>query len=1186
MLDGVRLTLWIRKENLSPKDLLAEEVNGNDDEKYNALRENDERVFLTDPYYAYKFGSCLKDDIDKISVESSRTLWQQLPKIIIIPIVDGVHWRIVRIDIDYDAKKVHILFDDPYGQGKFPPDIKDVIIQSVTTEISKLINVQALALTEDDMTEKGIDQQGSGENIWDCGPIVFSNIRDYIRQYKENSEDTKYFINRFNEDGHDVLITKIRENDYQNYCKVIEVPIDEARINLFKQSAKESRKAKINELKKQIDGELLSSSIEMLEGYYLDMFFMVLYNKRQAELAYHEKEYTNEELKYAYDYVLSEKGTGQAELPNNNLPKNARDHEPEFLNYGVNPIDYFSGLKYDKIKTYEVTTKKRLFPENEKLDESIEQVLKSKEVKDFKQFHTEVYKLLWKDPKTEKIKYLFRYKYQVSNDQVNIGESDNLIFWLLSNHYNYIDLTRLIVNTYKFNIATVQDSNNNNLLHIAALYKEYDFIKMVFSKYKYKDKELLSSLINHRNQEGTTPLGMLFLDYDNKDNRDIIKIAKLFIAERLFEVNSYLNNNTGMDCLDGGFLKEIGGFNILHMAIIKDLPEILHALNKRNDDLGWKQNPDYICNFLYPSLNPESHMWSSDKLYQKYKQDNDILEEKLNLYIQKQIQKEDEDDSGDSSDEGSPAYYYKQQLLNLMKLIPNSQAKKTNYKKYQKGKKTDTYSTPKKPVDEKQPVDKEIKEQDIDNVLIPLFHGVPFIQGQYTNFQRREIAKKLVGINRDCLYFVQEEKQEEQENAEEVKVEVDPRTKALHSRTATANVGMETLYDLVESSQSRLQDLGNIDNTLINSNLLNQESFLQLVEIYTFNFSEPNSMQQFWDRVNGIDKNIIKYRFPCVSTSKAPDHAVKFAIGKNVETQSKGEKPLYPKYDANSYPKHRLAGLLYITLHKAQDLLELEDNNKAIDILKKYKTEKISLGQGDLYILYQLECNFWGYIGHDNIVAIIPIIYPNFNKEFEAGYHDKIWRLVENNKSLANNFDKAKELFKNGEFLPLYGGNGPITPAGKVLMPAFVELGLKLVSTIATSQGSTLGYFDPAGVLREYPIEYIKGDKYWSQAQINIKKPIDSRGNAKGKIKITPEQLRSNEDSSRKKSISTDNKGVMPNEMVVKLDFASENDVNSGLSNQSEEKLIISKTLPEEASTNGYKSLQSGEGSPLFDDDN
>lgn len=399
----------------------------------------------------------------------------------------------------------------------------------------------------------------------------------------------------------------------------------------------------------------------------------------------------------------------------------------------------------------------------------------------------------------------------------------------------------------------------------------------------------------------------------------------------------------------------------------------------------------------------------------------------------------------------------------------------------------------------------EVKEHHA-SIVIPHFHGVPFMQGQYTNSERREIAKKLFGINKKLL------------NGDTASLNELEAVIGIHSRTSMATVGLDSLHHLIKADQNQLEQLEDTDAKLKNDlakcwSSSNKEvdittkqgsktlHFLNALKKYIYSFSE-SPIQEVWDNLKIQQQegeqpqdqqefsNIVKYRFPFVSSSKAPDHAIKFAIGKNVETQTRGEKPLYPNYDVEGYPVHRLAGFLFITFHKVNVLDQLESSKQMVDMTKLLKSKKIT---GDERIDNQVETTFFGGINKENIAAIIPIIYPNFSKGFKQGYHDVVWDLLEENHSgsPANFFNTARKTFSNQIFPSCYQEEtGNVTSAGKVMMPAFVKLALDLCHALAEKKGQKLYYYSPDGKLCKYSTsdEYQrKGNTHFSKTQLDIK---------------------------------------------------------------------------------------------------
>lgn len=710
-----------------------------------------------------------------------------------------------------------------------------------------------------------------------------------------------------------------------------------------------------------------------------------------------------------------------------------------------------------------------------------------KEFSALEEFHEMVYASLWKDKRfinTHKLIYAFRYVHPNSRALV-IGETNNLVFWLLANKKS--DLVINILNNCENEISTLKDSKSNNILHIAAFFHD---IKVLGHIMKTIDSKSLRILINERNEDGTNPLGMLFFNTKLKhaiDLEALMGIVRLFIANPFFKINAYLNDKKGRDYKANPLLRSIGGYNCLHMAIIQGYPQIITLLTERNENSETidKTDLEYAVNFRYPTLNPAHHMTSPQTLLEKeadnHSEDTLLqLTTLLNSAVEDQISQEDADTSGDSDDEESSAFFYKQVLLSL-----NNKAEKglrANRRTTANGSKIFTaLNTPVKDV-------KEIMDShrtSCDQIVIPHFHGVPFMDGHSSNAQRREIARILLGLNNEDIHHP---------------------LSGLHSRTSTTCSGIENFYQLIKASEGVLDLTENADKRLIRYLSecwkKNQNIFLDAVSTYVYDFSD-NPIKKFWDTLEKImpaDSEIVKYRFPFLPTSKAPDHPVKFGIGQNVEMQERGEKALHPLYNSDSRPQHRLAGLLYITFHSINELVALEDDKQIIDLPKLLKSDQ--LHSKNILTDHQIETVFLGGISSQNIVAVIPIVYPNFSKAFKKGYHDNIWGLTPTSgRGNPNNaFPKAKEIFCNEELPKFYVPE--ITPAGRALMPGFTTFALKIAEGIAASRGQQLCYMSSTGKIYPYPTSYDKS-KHLSQAQVDIKSEIETKKGSSGKIKIS-----------------------------------------------------------------------------------
>lgn len=177
--DAVKLLRIIRASCLSYTE---------DSEDYLSTKENTQRVYIAD-LCAGGFETFLDQDINLIV-----TTWSNMPTILVLTFLSGAHFRAARVCINYEDKKVDILWDDPYGEGHFSQHLKEEVRSCIQTNIVKLINKQGAAADrtaaeiEISEKEKIFDQQGVGKNWWDCGPIIFSNVKDYVSLYTKTNE--------------------------------------------------------------------------------------------------------------------------------------------------------------------------------------------------------------------------------------------------------------------------------------------------------------------------------------------------------------------------------------------------------------------------------------------------------------------------------------------------------------------------------------------------------------------------------------------------------------------------------------------------------------------------------------------------------------------------------------------------------------------------------------------------------------------------------------------------------------------------------------------------------------------------------------------------------------------------------------------------------------------------------------
>jgi hypothetical protein len=261
-------------------------------EEFLAIRQNQNGIFLTDPYHTANFTEYFNDDISRIlgnhpEETQNNHVWDTMPRLIVIPLLSGMHWRTIAIQINYEIYTIDIVWDDPYG--KFPEQLKQNLLESIKINILKLLNsnnqlinmgenVDSLIETDINILQHNneIDQQGQGQNGWDCGPITVSNIRDYIVHYAHNNNNLTgidYTVSDYNTENHENTIKDIRINHIKQYGTVTGIGIDEERLNDIRLIWEKNNKAQLQQIDKKFYKE-----ISQLDDFYLSIFFSVLQN--------------------------------------------------------------------------------------------------------------------------------------------------------------------------------------------------------------------------------------------------------------------------------------------------------------------------------------------------------------------------------------------------------------------------------------------------------------------------------------------------------------------------------------------------------------------------------------------------------------------------------------------------------------------------------------------------------------------------------------------------------------------------------------------------------------------------------------------------------------------------------------------------------------------------------------------
>lgn len=330
--DGFRLLLAIRKkvliyidENDAPYLIKAP------GEEYTATRENRHKIFLTEPYYIDNFKTSLEDDIKTISgahitdehggeQSAKNNLWSSMPNIIIIPLLSGMHWRCIRIQIDYINQKAQILYDDPYGVEGFNDSLVAIIEQILKAAISALISqhqghsviIENIEVTVD---KKPIDQQGRAENGYDCGPITFSNIAAYANYNVANeqfvSDARLYTISLATDANHEEQMLEIRAADVVTYEEESgsALPGESIkRIIQIKQLLQNSIAKKMSYIEETADSSIVTK-ISSLSAEVCAFIFEMIDNERLINSQDLSLSYSAEELNKAYNLVANEQAT-------------------------------------------------------------------------------------------------------------------------------------------------------------------------------------------------------------------------------------------------------------------------------------------------------------------------------------------------------------------------------------------------------------------------------------------------------------------------------------------------------------------------------------------------------------------------------------------------------------------------------------------------------------------------------------------------------------------------------------------------------------------------------------------------------------------------------------------------------------------------------------------------------------
>jgi hypothetical protein len=215
----------------------------------------------------------------------------------------NAHWRLVRIQLDHSEATISILWDDPYGSGRFPQELKDRILKSTKENLAKLF-IKALGHEDFVPTishvEKTIDQQGVGKNSWDCGPIIVQNIKDYITK-SDSINDCFNDYSIIQGDLYEQSIATIRTNHLSQYVEMSGMTLANERLTHLKLN--EERSATVAASKLGEHSEQLQREISQLTPSKINILYALLESKKTGVNDLYDSVDISESLKYIKDYI-------------------------------------------------------------------------------------------------------------------------------------------------------------------------------------------------------------------------------------------------------------------------------------------------------------------------------------------------------------------------------------------------------------------------------------------------------------------------------------------------------------------------------------------------------------------------------------------------------------------------------------------------------------------------------------------------------------------------------------------------------------------------------------------------------------------------------------------------------------------------------------------------------------------
>lgn len=342
--------------------------------------------------------------------------------------------------------------------------------------------------------------------------------------------------------------------------------------------------------------------------------------------------------------------------------------------------------------------------------------------------------------------------------------------------------------------------------------------------------------------------------------------------------------------------------------------------------------------------------------------------------------------------------------------------------------------------------------------VVPHFHGFAFYQEYFTHEERREygISKKHAG-------------------------------KHLHSKASYSNSALPTNKVLSTIEDDKLLELDKKIGSTIFS--LNEHGLNRAIQTYvnTYSKNQENFLTLVRQRLQEEGVENVN-NSPVVSTSKTPEHAFKFSIAHLEGDKTKIVDPMY--YDDGT-PKHRLAGVIFVTMHQLsgydaeykQDITWVtqgqiktcNSSNKATGIHPHYRS--------------QLEVTFSGGITEGPIVAAIPVVFPNLSdghlgKSKMSSFYNKVFKSFG---GVSGPSHYKSSVTSGGDYDTKYAG------LIKRMEDAYTHIAIQIAHKKANEAGSKLVYVDSKGAVKYYPA----AESPWS----DIKGQIDKDNKCTSSIK-------------------------------------------------------------------------------------